>query len=166
MTQDRKNTDWETPPSRRNWPDAVGRDANTLGRSSFAKAGFRDPTLVLRWSEIAGLEVARIAQPIRLSEGPSGGVLTLRAEPGAALFLQHESRALCERINAFLGSAAVSKLRFVQGPLARKPVRKPGHPKSGQLAAEDPAHRCAAPESLKTALLRLARARQRENQRD
>ena len=84
-------------------------------RPRSSRAGFSDPTLVLRWEEIAGSETARLAQPIKLSESASGGVLTLRAEPGAALFLQHDSRALCERINAYLGRTAVSRLRFVQG---------------------------------------------------
>ena len=53
-------------------------------RARFARAGFADPTLVLRWDEIAGAETARLARPLKLSEGPSGGVLTLKAEPGAA----------------------------------------------------------------------------------
>ena len=77
-------------------------------KTAFVRAGFVDPTLVLRWEEIAGSETAALAQPIKLSEGPSGGVLTLKAEPGAALFLQHESRSLCERINAYLGRPAVA----------------------------------------------------------
>ena len=97
----------DTAPSRHNRPTAVGQDAKWAGASAFVRAGFGDPTLVLRWNEIAGPEVARLAQPLKFSEGPSGGTLTLRTTPGAALFLSHEKRALCARINAYLGREAV-----------------------------------------------------------
>src|SRR5579872_970523 len=105
----------EAKPERHNWPTVVGADACVAGATAFVRAGFSDPTLVLRWSEIAGAEVARLAQPIKFSEGPSGGTLTLRAVPGAAVFLSHEKRSLCERINAYLGRPAVAQLKFSQG---------------------------------------------------
>ncbi len=159
MTQERKVKLPEGPPPRRNWPDAVGRDAKGIGKDVFARAGFRDPTLVLRWRDIAGPEVARLAQPIRLAEGPSGGVLTLKAEPGAALFLQHESRTLCERINTFLGFEAVARLRFVQGPIAQKSVAPPRRPSPAPLSPTDPVLSCKGPEPLREAMVRLAKAR-------
>ncbi|HEY6577715.1 MAG TPA: DUF721 domain-containing protein [Rhizomicrobium sp.] len=149
------------PPPRRSRAAAIGIDAAQLGRTAFERAGFAQQGLILRWREIAGPEVARIARPLRLSDGPTGGVLTLKAEPAAALFLQHESRALCARINAWLGRAAVQRLRFVPGELApepaplsrRYPQKSPPH---------DPAHRFAGPDGLKEALLALARARARQ----
>src|SRR6266702_2109996 len=117
------------PPQRHNRIRVVGADTGMVGAAAFARAGFRDPALVLRWNEIAGPEVARLAQPLKFSEGPSGGTLTLRATPGAALFLSHEKRALCERINAYLGRPAVSQLKFSQGPLLpRPPGPKPEKP--------------------------------------
>lgn len=147
-------------PPRRSRADAIGRDASIAARAAFQRAGFSDPTLVLRWVEIAGAETARIARPIKLSEGPTGGVLTLRAEPAAALFLQHESRALCARINAFLGRPAVSRLRVVQGsltmPAALPPASKPSEP-----SPTDPARSWRGPERLGGALLGLARWRNR-----
>ena len=111
----------EQPFARRNWISPVAPDATSMAHTAFARAGFLDPTLVLRWEEIAGPETARLAVPIRFSEGPHGGVLTLKAEPGAALFLQHETRPLCERINGYLGRPAVARLKFVQGALASRP---------------------------------------------
>lgn len=147
----------ETP--RRNWAEAVGRDASSNAYLAFARAGFRDPTLILRWEEIAGPEVARLARPIKLSESASGGVLTLKAEPGAALFLQHETRALCGRINDYLGRNAVTKLRFVQGPLEQRP-HKPVRPRmGGSLPPDDPAMKFQGPEKMRETLLRLARTR-------
>jgi hypothetical protein len=137
----------------------IGADAGMVGGTAFARAGFSDPTLVLRWSEIAGPEVARLAQPLKFSEGPSGGTLTLRAAPGAALFLAHEKRTLCERINAYLGRPAVSQLKFSQGALLpRPPAPKPGKP-AHPLPPDDPSRRYHGPEGLARALQALARRR-------
>ena len=149
----------DAPPQRRNWVMAVGSDAGRAATSAFVRAGFTDPTLVLRWSEIAGPEVARLAQPVKFTEGPGGGILTLRATPGAALFLAHEKRPLCERINAYLGRQAVAQLKFSQGNLLpRSPAPKLSKP-AGPLAPADPSRRYQGPEGLKAALEALARRR-------
>jgi hypothetical protein len=149
------------PPPRRNWAEAVSRDASATAAAAFQRAGFRDPTLVLRWEEIVGPEVARLARPIKLTEGVGGGILTLKAEPAASLFLQHETRPLTERINTYLGRQAVTKLRFVQGPLERSTRPRPLHFKSATLPASDPALAYEGPTGLKDALLALAKARRR-----
>ncbi|MGA7675496.1 MAG: DciA family protein [Rhizomicrobium sp.] len=146
-------------PQRRNWVSALAPGAAVAAQAAFTRAGFSDPTLVLRWEEIAGPETARLARPIRLSEGPNGGVLTLKAEPGAALFLQHETRPLCERINGYLGRQAVSRLRFVQGPLAARPAPPARRPPPGSISPSDPVQKYQGPEGLRAALLDLARAR-------
>jgi hypothetical protein len=155
----RRKPEEEAPPERHNRPLPVGMDTKSAGAFAFVRAGFSDPTLVLRWSEIAGPAVARLAQPTKLSQGPSGGTLTLRAAPGAALFLSHEKRALCERINAYLGYPAVVQVKFVQGaPLAR-PTTPPAQKKPGALPPGDPSRRYQGPEGLTRALQALARRR-------
>jgi hypothetical protein len=84
----------------------------------------------------------------------------VRAAPGAALFLAHEKRALCERINAYLGRAAVAQLKFSQGALpVRPPPPKPQKP-AGPLPAGDPSRRYQGPEGLTRALQALARRRE------
>jgi hypothetical protein len=148
----------EPPPQRRNWAHAVSGDATLNARTAFARAGFADPTLVLRWPEIAGAETARLARPIKLGDN---GTLTLKAEPAAALFLQHDSRALCARINSYLGRVAVSRLRFVQGALATPPPPPPKRPKATEPPPADPARRWHGPPNLGQALLNLARQRTR-----
>jgi hypothetical protein len=146
--------------ARRNRPEAVGRSAN-LAAEAFARAGFRDPSLVLRWREIVGGDVARFAQPLKLSESPAGGVLTVRAEPAAAVFLQHQSRSLCDRINAYLGRPAVARLRFVNGTILHReePTHRPGV--AAEPPGHDPARGFSGPDRLKAALVNLARARRR-----
>ncbi len=160
--EDKKNQGKIPPdPPRRNWVEPVARSVAPLTALAFARAGFRDPTLLLRWEEIAGPEVARIARPIKLSESAHGGVLTLKAEPGAALFLSHETRALCGRINDYLGREAVHKLRFVQGALVERPPKPPHRAPSGPLPPHDPATKFTGPEKVRESLLRFARARRR-----
>ena len=153
-----RSTDDEQP-QRRNWVSPLAPAAATAAQAAFARAGFPDPTLVLRWEEIAGPETARLARPIRFSHGPNGGTLTLKAEPGAALFLQHDSRSLCERINAYLGQPAVSRLRFVQGPLLPRRAAAVHRAAPGAIPPADPVQKYHGPEGLGEALRNLARMR-------
>ena len=160
MKQDSKSAQPELPlPPRRNRSASVGRDAAQLGAGVFARAGFRNPTLVTRWVEIVGADVARVSQPVKLSDGPSGAVLTLKAEPGASLFLQHESRLICEKINAYLGYSAVTRLRFIQGPLSTRPTPTPRRRPLNDAPPNDPALNYSGPDKLKSALISLAKTR-------
>ena len=149
----------DAPLPRRGWATALGSETTISAQMAFARAGFTDPTLVLRWDEIAGSETAAVARPVKLSDGPSGGVLTLKTEPGAAVFLQHESRSLCERINAYLGRPAVTRLRFVQGEVLRRTKPAPHRPPTGPVPPSDPAQKYQGSEGLREALLKLARSR-------
>ena len=113
--------------------DALGQTAVVLGQS-----GFADPALVLRWAEIAGPEVARVAAPLKLQEGSDGATLTLASEPGAAVFLQHETRALIERLNGFLGHKRIARIRFVPASMTarREPPPHPASKYPGPVNAE------------------------------
>lgn len=150
----------ETQPRRRGRAAALSGDAGPVAARAFARMGFADPALVLRWREIAGPDVARLCQPLRFSEGPQGGTLTLKALPGAALFLGHETRALTARINQYLGRPAVARLKFVQGAFVPpRPFPTPRHA-AAEAKAADPANAWRGPDSLKAALLSLARWRE------
>jgi hypothetical protein len=150
MSQSAKKARTQVAP-RRGWARPLGADATALTDAALRRAGFPDPSLVLRWPEIAGPETAKLAQPIRCRMGPEGMVLTLRCEPGAGVFLQHETRTLIARLNAFLGAGAISRIRIVSGPLtaAKKP---PAHPFPSFPARADP----RAGKPLLNALNRLA----------
>lgn len=145
----------DTPVYRRGRPDAVAPDAKLAAATAFGRAGFDDPSLVLRWIEIAGPDVARLAHPLKLS----GDTLTLQALPGAALFLAHEQRELAARINAYLGRAAVARIKFVQGGFPARSYAPPPPVQPGVLPAADPARAFTGPEKLAEALARLGRRR-------
>lgn len=147
------------PPVRRNRARAVGTDMPTLGQTAFTRAGFADSTLVTRWTEIVGEEVARLARPIKLVDNAGGGTLTLKAEAAASVFLEHETRSLCARVNAYLGRDAVSKLRFIYGKIATPEPAPEAREASTSLAPDDPVNAFRGPEGLKEALDKLARRR-------
>lgn len=120
MSQSVKKARMQVAPKavpRRGWAKPLASDATKLTDSALRRAGFPDPSLVFRWAEIAGPETAKIAQPVRCRRGPEGMVLTLKCEPGASVFLQHETRTLIDRLNAFLGAGAISRIRVVPGTL-------------------------------------------------
>lgn len=163
MAQSRKPAEPELPSTRRNWAAPIAQDSRSAAQVAFVRAGFADPTIILRWDEIAGAETARLARPVRFTEGPNGGVLTLKTEPGAALFLHHETRALTERINAYLGRPAIARLRFVQGPIAKRQAPTPRRAAFAAVPPSDPANAFKGPESVYMALQKLAQARLRKS---
>jgi len=114
----------------------------------FVRGGFTDPTLLLRWSEIVGPQIARIALPQKWQDGPEGAVLTLKCELGAAVLLQHQTRMLIERLNSYLGQGRIITLKLVPGRVTER-ADPPRHPRpEAQSGAESL--------SLDEALSRLA----------
>lgn len=154
-----KSGDDDTLPERRGWVSQIAPDILASAKPALSRAGFLDPALILHWPEVAGAETARLCRPLRLSQSAQGGVLTLLAEPAAAVFLQHETRSLCDRINAYFGHPLVARLRFVQAPLAQRPPVALPPPPAAEIAADDPARAFVGPDAIKEALLSLARAR-------
>lgn len=82
--------------------------------------------LVQSWDEIAGQRLAattrpeKIAWPRRMHEDDpfEPGTLVVACEGMAALHLQHETGEVIARVNAFLGFAAIARLKIVQKPVA------------------------------------------------
>src|ERR1700760_2147725 len=101
---------------------------------AYAKQGFAARELVTRWTEIAGPEIARHSEPLKIQwprpvEGQpqEPATLVLRVEGPAALEIQHASDALLQRVNRFFGWSAVGKLALRQAPLSRR-----GKPKNSR----------------------------------
>lgn len=87
--------------------------------------------LVQSWEEIVGERLASSCRPEKIQwprrmreEDPfEPAVLVIACEGLAALHIQHQSGEIIGRVNAFLGFAAIGRIRIVQKPLSG-PVRK------------------------------------------
>ncbi len=104
-------------------PRALSRSLLKVTRPILAKGGAALAELVSAWPQIAGPRLAsataidRLAVPRGAAAGRGPGVLHLRVEPAMALELQHIAPQLIERLNAYLGYAAVGRLALAQRPV-------------------------------------------------
>ena len=106
---------------RYNWVRAASESALAEAGGAFARAGFPDSTLLLRWAEIAGPAVARLCRPVKWQEGESGATLTLKCEAGATVLMQHQTRELIQRLNGYLGTNRIARLKVVSGQISQAP---------------------------------------------
>jgi hypothetical protein len=114
---------------------------------AFAKQGFASRELVTRWAEIAGAEVAKFSEPLKIQwprpvEGQPQvpATLILRVEGPMALEIQHSSDAILQRVNRFFGWNAIGKIALRQAPLSRpkpRPTIKPVDPVAIAKEAKD-----------------------------
>ncbi len=85
--------------------------------------------LVQSWEEIVGPRLAdrtrpeKIVWPRRLDDDDpfEPALLVIACEGAAALHVQHETNEIVSRVNAFLGFAAVGRIRIVQKPVHAGP---------------------------------------------
>src|SRR5512135_3023423 len=105
-------------------PRSLAALLQPIARQALGKQGAALGALFADWPAIVGEEVARRALPEWLSlPGPrqEQGVLTLRVDPADALELQHDAPRLIERINAYYGYRAISRITLIQAPPSRRP---------------------------------------------
>src|SRR6187397_2685526 len=107
---------------------------------AYAKQGFAARELVTRWAEIAGADVARHSEPLKMQwprpvEGQpqEPATLILRVEGPAALEIQHKSDVILERVNRFFGWQAIGRIAIRQAPRRRREPSPP--PKIDEAAA-------------------------------
>ncbi|MBN9013675.1 MAG: hypothetical protein BGP05_15175 [Rhizobiales bacterium 62-47] len=132
----------------------------------FAKQGFAARELVTRWAEIAGPEVARHTEPLKIQWPPpvegqpqQAATLILRVEGPMALEIQHTSDVILQRVNRFLGWNAVGKLALRQAPLTgRKASKPPPAPDAATVAQVAATLTSVEDDELRTALARLGAA--------
>lgn len=124
--------------------------------------------LVQSWEEIVGDRLAaatrpeRIAWPRRLNEDDpfEPATLVIACEGATALHLQHETGEIVARVNAFLGFAAVGRIRIVQKPVLTppKPKRQPRALTGAEAARLDALVGTVEDDDLRAALARLGRS--------
>jgi hypothetical protein len=147
-------------------PPPAGKSLAPLIRQLDDRFGKGAGALESRWREIVGDRLAAVTRPQKLTKGRGGapGVLELRVAGPAALLVQHQSAEILSRVNLFLGSGAVDRLRIAQGPVkplaqAAKPTSRPRPaPLPASVEREIETGVEGAPEGLRAALTKLGRA--------
>jgi hypothetical protein len=151
--------------NKRSYPKPLADLVTLCVADVFARQGFTSCEIVTHWEDIAGAEIAALAEPVRMQwirsrdpdESPPA-TLVLRVEGPAALEIQHMSGVIVERVNRYLGWPAVDKLSLRQAPLTRR--RKPPRPAIDETAARAMAAQMTgiADDALRAALGRLGAA--------
>ncbi|HEY7608043.1 MAG TPA: DciA family protein [Alphaproteobacteria bacterium] len=103
------------------------------------KRGLAEARIVTDWRAIVGDVAAQRSSPERLVRGRQterGGTLRLRVAGAWALEFQHMAPELIQRINAYFGYPAVSRIQFIQAPLpAAKRASAPPPPLAPEAEA-------------------------------
>lgn len=94
---------------------------------ALAAQGFAGGEILLRWPDIAGPELARRSEPVKLAWPRAKGearerepaVLHVQVESAFALELQMQSAVIMERINRYFGWRCVGAVKLKQGPVGR-----------------------------------------------
>lgn len=112
-------------------------------RSAGAKRGFAELRLLTEWRAVAGEALASICRPVKVSysrrDAPGLGATLIVTAPGArAPEVEMSAPRIIERVNAFYGYRAVSRIRIDQSRDPSAPLRRSA-PLTGQTAgfAED-----------------------------
>ncbi|MEP5731567.1 MAG: DciA family protein [Sulfitobacter sp.] len=132
--------------------------------------GFAQSRLLTQWNEIAGQDIAAIAQPVEIGygRGGMGATLTLLTTGANAPMLEMQKEQIRTKVNAVYGYNAIARVRvtqtaatgFAEGKVAF------GHKTLEQTAPVDPVLRRQAAETAKPVSddgLRDALARLGEN---
>ena len=161
-------------------PPPAGRPLGPFIKALDERFGRGPAVLRARWREIVGEALALRTEPMKLSKprGGGGGVLELKVDGPAAALIQHQAPDILARVNLFLGSGAVARLRVVQGPV-RRPAAEQGAAQAAQArrrgaqpldagaeAELEAGLARAADGPLKTALRRLGREVLRQTRQD
>lgn len=97
-------------------------------KSAGAKRGFAEFRLVTEWRAVVGEALARICRPVKVSysrSGPGlGATLVLTAEGARGPEIEMQKATIIEKVNAFYGYRAVSRLSIDQSrsPMMSAPV--------------------------------------------
>ena len=111
-----------TAKNRRRGPVALTELVGKILGPVTAKRGFAKVELIAAWPAIVGPVFAAWTAPEKIvwprgngAEADMPGLLVLRVDGPRAIYVQHELPQIVERVNAFLGYAAVGQARIVQG---------------------------------------------------
>lgn len=118
-----KGSDGESAPRRHTrGPAALSNMIAGTARQLASRHNLQTLSVATRWADIAGPGLAANTQVASISIPKSGraGTLTLKADGGAALLVQHHSREILARVNAVLGEGAIASIKVIQGTILRR----------------------------------------------
>jgi hypothetical protein len=120
-------------------PRAIGTMLDRLVGKAGHRRGFGEARILTEWAAVVGEELAGCTLPERIARSrgakDGGGVLHLRVQSGWAPSVQHMGPVIVERINRYLGYAAIDRIAMRQGIVA--PARRRGPPPRRPLAADE-----------------------------
>jgi hypothetical protein len=135
-------------------PRPIATLVPVVARAAFTRAAPGVVQLMEAWTGMVGPDMAAATTPRRLSQG----TLTIGCSGPVAMELQHLSTELIGRINQYLGSQVVRRLRLVQTAAIQTRIQSTQRPtKAVEMAASEAV--ADLPEGpLRTALNALGRA--------
>jgi hypothetical protein len=153
-------------------PVTIGVLSGKAAAPALGKRGLAGGQLIAHWASVVGDELAALACPLEIKfpqRRNDGATLIVRVASGAAAtLLQMKTPVILERVNAFFGYRAVSRIQPVQGPIPRQAMTRVERP----VALPDEARAAVArevqdvgSEKLKAALLRLGESLARRRHR-
>lgn len=118
----------EAPPKRKGLL-RLGDALPGITTPAFKKHGFHEARLIRDWPAIVGESLASQSRPQRLifpRDKKTDGTLRVEASPGFALEMQYMESMILERIAAYFGYRAVTRLQIkqafdFQAPVVTKP---------------------------------------------
>lgn len=140
------------------FPKTLEACVEPLTRPILKQNGLAGTRILTEWAAIVGPQLASHTLPEKLSfpKGKkNGGTLVISTENGFATELQHMQPVILERLAAYFGYQAISRITishsWTHAPKPEKPAPKPTLPKHAATLAEN-----VADDELKAALTSLA----------
>ena len=116
---------------------AVAAPVRNLAKKLLGGKAAVEASVMLDWPSIVGAEISERCQPRKLvrGRGANAGAATLHltVDGAFALEIQYKTPQIVERVNRYLGYAAVARLALHQGTLDRQ--EKPWRPQLAPLDA-------------------------------
>lgn len=126
MAAGKSNADGSNRTIPRHGLQSAARAVSRAGRPLWRKRGFAEARIITDWKAIVGETLAPYSLPLRVSAPREPGApqtLLIRVAGSWAVEVHHLSPQIIERVNSFLGFAAVGEIRIEQGPVVAPPRR-------------------------------------------
>lgn len=101
-------------------------EIRAITKKALGARGFAGSDISEFWEDIVGTDLARGVAPQKLTfekDNRTHGTLVVKSAGGAfAMLFEHQKERVMQRINAFFGYPAVSRIKIVQGALKIKSI--------------------------------------------